>query len=99
MGELYIGHLYWIIQRNTGRKNGIKVTCLHAVCTEAACKSVQLPNIGSMCVTALPTQISLISHSLWYNICVELGSSILNKQKFIGLRQAFVKSSKWLPQV
>ena len=26
---------------------------------EGACKSVQLHNIGSMCVTALPTQISL----------------------------------------
>ena len=34
MGGLYIGHLYWIIQRNTGRKNGIKARCLnilHAV--------------------------------------------------------------------
>ena len=29
MGGLYIGHLYWIIQRNTGRKNGIKARCLH----------------------------------------------------------------------
>ena len=36
MGGLYSGHLYWIIQRNTGRKNGIKVRC----CTESACKSV-----------------------------------------------------------
>ena len=57
---LYIGHLYWIIQRNTGGKNGIKVRCLHAVCMEGARKSVQLHNIGSMCVTALPTQISLV---------------------------------------
>ena len=36
MGGLYIGHLYWIIQRNTGIKNGIKVRC----CTEGARKSV-----------------------------------------------------------
>ena len=45
MGGLYIGHLYWIIQRNTGT---------YAVCTEGSRKSVQLQNIGSMCVTALP---------------------------------------------
>ena len=32
MGGLYTGHLYWIIQRNTGRKNGIKVRCLHIYC-------------------------------------------------------------------
>ena len=32
---------------------------LHAVCTEGACKSVLLHNIGSMCVTSLPTQISM----------------------------------------
>ena len=56
MGGFYIGYLYWIIQRNTGRKNGIKVRC----CTEGARKSVWLHNIGSMCVTALPTQISLL---------------------------------------
>ena len=55
MGGLCIGHLYWIRQSNTGRKNGIKVRS----CTEGACKSVQLHNIDSMCVTALPTQISL----------------------------------------
>ena len=36
MGGLYIRHLYWIIQRNTRRKNGIKVRC----CTEGALKSV-----------------------------------------------------------
>ena len=63
MEGVYIGHLYWIIQRNTGRKNGIKVRCLHilhTVCMEGACKSVQLYNIGSMCMAALPTQISLV---------------------------------------
>ena len=68
MRGLYIGHLYWIMQRNTGRKNGIKVRCLHnvlhAVCTEGACKSVLLHNIGSVCVTALPTQISLTTRWL-----------------------------------
>ena len=31
------------------------------VCMEGACKSVQLHNIGSMCMTALLTQISLVS--------------------------------------
>ena len=36
MGGLYIGHLYRIIERNTRRKNGIKVRC----CMEGACKSV-----------------------------------------------------------
>ena len=36
MGGIYIGHLYWIIQRNTRRKNGIKVRC----CGAGACKSV-----------------------------------------------------------
>ena len=30
------------------------------VCMEGAHKSVQLHNIGSLCMTALPTQISLI---------------------------------------
>ena len=50
---------YWMIQRNTGRKNGIKVR----VFMEGACKSVQLHNIGSMCMTALPTQISLVYSS------------------------------------
>ena len=57
MGGLYIGHLYWIVQRNTGTKNEIEARCLHilhAVCMEGACKSVQLHNIGSMCVMALP---------------------------------------------
>ena len=34
MGGLYIGHLYWMIQRNTGRKNGIKVRCLYGRCTQ-----------------------------------------------------------------
>ena len=34
MRGLYIGHLYWIIQRNTGRKNGIKVRCLYGRCMQ-----------------------------------------------------------------
>ena len=34
MRGLYIGHLYWIIQRNTGRKNGIKVRYLYGRWTQ-----------------------------------------------------------------
>ena len=74
MGGLYIGHLYWIIQRKTGRKNGINVRCS----TEGARKSVQLHNIGSMCVTALPTQISpsLVSFTIGKEILPNLNSFI-----------------------
>ena len=33
---------------------------LHAVCMEGAHKSVQLHNIGSICMTALPTEMPLV---------------------------------------
>ena len=45
---------------------------------EGAHKSVQLHNIGSMCMTALPTQISL--PELWEDICLSL---IMNLKKLV----------------
>ena len=40
MGGLYIAHLYWIIQRNTGRKNGIKARCLHMLFLYRRCTQI-----------------------------------------------------------
>ena len=40
-----------------------------------------------------------VLQSVWYHVDVELGSGILNKHKFIGLRQALAKSSTWLAEV
>ena len=48
-------------------------------------------------IKLLSAWVFLISVSCHIN--VELGSGILYKQKIVDLRQAFTKSSTWLPQV
>ena len=48
---------HWKKEWNYGKMFAYIACCF---CTEGAHKSVQLHNIGSMCVTALPTQISLV---------------------------------------
>ena len=40
-----------------------------------------------------------VYHSVWYHLDIELGSCILYEQKCVHLRQAFSKSSTWLPSV
>ena len=50
----------YILDIYIGLYKGTLEHILHAVCMAGALKSVQLHNIGSMCVTVLPTQISLV---------------------------------------
>ena len=57
MWEDYILDIYIGLYKGTLEE---RMELRYDVCMEGACKSVQLHNIGSVCVASLPTEISLV---------------------------------------
>ena len=91
----------YIVDINIGLYKGTLEHILHTVCMEGACKSVQLHNIGSVCMTALPysnlSDMYMVTkpHAASYLQAVSYFFKILDKQKIPCLfSKRWKKSSK-----